>query len=329
MSDLRRVARGAAAARLSRRLCVLLLSTALLSLNGVAPAAAQTTPAAATPTPDPAVASPTPDPAAAGPTIDPASAAPTLDPAAVTPTADPAAATPTPDPGAAAPTVDPAAAAGAPAPAPSSVPVPAPAPSAPAPAAPSPAAPAPAVAPAPASVAPDEDKDVERGEEASDEGSSNIVHVENRVDNRFRLRGRVDVAHVEGLTASPVNHAEAFASCTDCQTFAVALQIALIRKDATTITPENVALAVNFRCLRCFTSARAMQYVFQVDDPDEVPERVSDMVETMNAELRGIQLTRGISIAEANARIDAVVAQFNDLAASLNEQRQDTDADNS
>jgi hypothetical protein len=63
--------------------------------------------------------------------------------------------------------------------------------------------PAPA-APEPAATSPQvQDKQVVQAEGSSQAGSHNIVHVVNRVDHRFLLRGRVDLAHVDGLNASP------------------------------------------------------------------------------------------------------------------------------
>ncbi len=166
---------------------------------------------------------------------------------------------------------------------------------------------------------------IQTTEQTAQGGGANIVQVDNRLDNRLRLRGRVDLDHVHGPNAAPTNKAEAFASCTDCQTFAVALQIALIPADATTVAPENAAVAVNYRCTRCFTSARALQYVITVDDPDIVPDRVTELVHAMTTELRVIEDSGPMNPGEANARIDAVVAEFQDLAAALRDQRQDTD----
>ena len=204
-----------------------------------------------------------------------------------------------------------------------------PAPAQPAPAQPAPAQPAQAQ-PAPAAPAPQlEDKDFQQSEESTEGGAHNIVHVENRVDNRLLMRERVDLTHVNGQNASPVNRAEAFASCTGCSTFAVALQVAFIRRDATTIAPENVAIALNVQCTGCFTSARAVQYVFQVDDPQVIPDRDEQLLQRIDAELQAIRQTPGITPQDANSRIDAVLAEFQDLAPSLNDQRQDTAAENS
>src|SRR5438067_6493013 len=91
-------------------------------------------------------------------------------------------------------------------------------------------------------------------------GGANIVVVTNRSDSAMRVRGNVDVNHIPGSTASPLNYAGAVASCTDCQTYAIALQIDLISKDATVIEPKNQAIALNVQCTRCRTVAQAIQF---------------------------------------------------------------------
>jgi putative peptide zinc metalloprotease protein len=211
-------------------------------------------------------------------------------------------------------------------------PAPAPAQPAPAPAQPAPAQPQPAqqAQPAPAAPAPlVDDKAFDHAEDSVQGGAHNIVYLENRVDNRLLMRGRVDLTHVDGLNASPVNSAQALASCTGCSTFAVAFQVAFIRRDATTVAPENVAVALNVHCTGCTTSARAVQYVFQVDNPQMIPERDEALLQRIDQELQAIRQTPGITPQDANTRIDAVTTEFQDLAPSLNDQRQDTTAEDS
>jgi hypothetical protein len=188
--------------------------------------------------------------------------------------------------------------------------------------APTPVAAQPAQAPD-FSIAPD--TDVRSQEHAEDRGADNIVEVQNLVDNQFRMRGSVDLDHVAGDTATPTNRAEAYASCINCQTFAVALQIALIRSDASTVAPVNQAISINNQCTGCFTSARALQYVFVVDDPQQIPGRANQFISRMNAELRDIARTPDMTPREANARIDAVIGQFSDLALNLKDARRDSD----
>lgn len=188
---------------------------------------------------------------------------------------------------------------------------------------PGPVAAAQAVSATPAPQPDTDEPDITQDEDHG--GGRNIVTVLNRHDRRMRIRGNIQLARVPGATAAPVNYAGAYSSCTDCQTYAVALQIALIRKDASRITPQNAAVALNFACTRCITVARALQYVVQVDDPDEVPEDVQDLIKDMDRELRQIAKDRTQTIAEADARITAVIAQFRTLAQSLYEQRDEKD----
>lgn len=147
----------------------------------------------------------------------------------------------------------------------------------------------------------------------------NTIEAINRTDGRLLIRGGVQINTISGPDVEPVNFAYAYSSCTDCQTFAVALQVNLIGRDSRNIVPQNVAIALNESCTRCRTVAKALQYVYTVDDPTQVPDEVFELVEE-SAE-------REITVAEAEARINAVVEWFYDLAAHLNEQREEDDRD--
>ena len=48
------------------------------------------------------------------------------------------------------------------------------------------------------------------------------------------------------------------------------------------------AVAFNAACTRCYTVARAVQYAIPVDDPSQLPDRVSQMAQQFNAQLRDI-----------------------------------------
>src|SRR5213082_678531 len=81
-------------------------------------------------------------------------------------------------------------------------------------------------------------------------GAKNIVQVKNFEDGRLKVEGRIQLGHEPGPQAGPVNIALAYSSCTDCQTLAVALQINLVNRNASVITPQNAAVAVNGACTR-------------------------------------------------------------------------------
>lgn len=161
--------------------------------------------------------------------------------------------------------------------------------------------------------------------ETSAAGGRNIVKVINRVDGHRRMRGSIQVNHIPGPTVSPVNEADAFSSCVNCQSFAIALQIDLISRTATQVTPQNQAIALNYKCTNCVTVARALQYVVPVDDPTQVPENVRQLVDTMDDQLHAIAANDSLTADQVEAQINAVIAQFSDLAQSLYDQRSVTD----
>jgi|SRR5215212_4272029 len=157
---------------------------------------------------------------------------------------------------------------------------------------------------------------------------ANVVTVVNRSDNRMLVRGNVDVNRIPGDQAAPVNYAAAVASCTDCQTFAVALQIDLISMTANVVAPENTALALNVGCTRCRTLAYAIQFVVQVDDPTVVPDDVDAATKEMEKELRDIaKLARAgdMDTATADTRVKALLDRFRTLGRSLYQRQEATE----
>jgi putative peptide zinc metalloprotease protein len=152
-------------------------------------------------------------------------------------------------------------------------------------------------------------------------GGNNVVVLRNHSNGRLTTSGEIQLNRIPGPTAGPANLASAYSSCVDCQSLAMALQINLISRTARSITPENAAVAVNEGCTRCYTVARAIQYVLQVDDPTHVPPEVSRLIQSMDRELNAIRVDRGMTLSEAEARINAVIAQFTELAHGLNDVR--------
>src|SRR5438270_3431207 len=141
---------------------------------------------------------------------------------------------------------------------------------------------------------------------ASNAGPKNIVIVQNRTDNAVKIDGRVQLGRVPGPGIGAVNIASAFSSCTGCTTLAVALQINLFNRNASVITPQNAATAVNGGCTGCDTEAYAFQYNIGVDDPTAVPPRVNQLVAQMKQELA--QAGAGhTSLSQAVSEINAVI----------------------
>ena len=165
------------------------------------------------------------------------------------------------------------------------------------------------------------DGGVTYNENAGGGGGKNVVLVRNQQDGRLLVRGAIQLNRISGPTVEPVNAAVAYGECSDCQTFAVALQINLIGRDAHNVSPQNAAVAANFGCTGCVTVARALQYVYSVDDPTQVPTEVQELLREMEQELRRIDNEPDITLEEAESRIDAIIGRFRELAQSLNDER--------
>jgi hypothetical protein len=158
-------------------------------------------------------------------------------------------------------------------------------------------------------------------ETAGGGGGKNIVIVQNRTNGRLATRANIQLNRIPGPTVEPVNLADGTSSCADCQTLSVALQINLTSRTANVVTPQNAAVAVNAGCTRCVTVARALQYVYSVDDPTKVPPEVSALIRKMERTLIEVHTDPRIRLPEAEERINAVIAEFSGLADSLDDRR--------
>lgn len=73
------------------------------------------------------------------------------------------------------------------------------------------------------------------------------------------------VTITDGKPVTAVNDAWALASCTGCTTVAVSFQVVLVVGHSNVITPVNAAVAANGNCIRCLTTAMAVQLVITLN----------------------------------------------------------------
>ena len=189
--------------------------------------------------------------------------------------------------------------------------------------APSDVSPSPTATSAPPDVPPDGNPGVIMQEFPAG-GPRNQVHLLNQQDGRFLARASVRLSQVGSDTVKSQNIAIAEARCTDCQTIAIALQIVLYKRGASNVQPVNVAIAENVGCTRCITIARAIQYAIPVDDPNAVPSDVRQLVSDMQRELNyfaSVHTLAELDPQQAQARLDAVMAQYAELAQFFTQQQ--------
>ncbi|HWH33879.1 MAG TPA: hypothetical protein VNT56_00990 [Acidimicrobiales bacterium] len=125
----------------------------------------------------------------------------------------------------------------------------------------------------------------------ADGGAKNVVLAHNQRDGREMVRTKLQVARLASPTVAPENLAVARASCSDCRTVGVAVQVVLVTGGGDTLSPQNAAVALNEGCVRCETFAAAYQYVVSAD--------------------RSVTFS-----AEGRQRIDQLAAQIDAVAAS-------------
>jgi len=187
--------------------------------------------------------------------------------------------------------------------------------------------------PAPAALAEDDHEErtnADTYEEYVDRREKhNIVRVKNTDDGRFLARSSVVLDRVGGKTVDARNEAWAESTCTDCQTVAVALQVVVYKRGAPTVTPLNLAVALNIRCTRCVTVALAFQYVIPVGKDDEegptkVPSSVRQLIRELDRELDYFEQftnVRQIDPAEAERRLVSIIDKHATLKQYLSAMR--------
>ena len=134
----------------------------------------------------------------------------------------------------------------------------------------------------------------------------------NTKDDSSVFRMAFSVRRVMNEVVDTSNAAVAFASCENCQTTAVALQVVLIMSDPTVVNPENVALAINVECSSCETVASAYQYVLTTGGPVHYTAEGNQILADLRKQLLDLK-TADLTPEELLAAVDAIAEQLYDV----------------
>jgi putative peptide zinc metalloprotease protein len=105
------------------------------------------------------------------------------------------------------------------------------------------------------------------------------------------------------------NEAYALASCTDCQTVAVAFQVVLVVGEASVVVPQNLSGAVNYNCVECVTYALAQQLVITLPEPLDADSTAR--LEALWKEIAAFAASiEDVPLSELQARLSAFEAQI-------------------
>ncbi|MCA1845143.1 MAG: hypothetical protein LC792_18510 [Actinobacteria bacterium] len=147
---------------------------------------------------------------------------------------------------------------------------------------------------------------------AGAEAQHNHVTVVNATDGRVAATGRAVLTHDHGPTVGDENTALARASCTDCRTVAVAVQVVAVEGDVTEFRPLNAAVAVNEECVRCQTYAYARQEVLAVDGDFSLSDSGRDEVQRLEDQIDRLAGSDEPFL-EMGADLDRLVVQLREV----------------
>ena len=149
-------------------------------------------------------------------------------------------------------------------------------------------------------------------------GDDNAAVAVNTQDGGSVFRLAFSVRQVSNGVVDQTNAAYALASCTDCQTVALAFQVVLVRGGAEVVVPENTAVAYNEQCVECLTYASATQIVLGVDGPvrftSDGRQRLADLYRSLQ------DLEEQVATMSASELHGAVTAAKEELIAILSEE---------
>jgi putative peptide zinc metalloprotease protein len=144
------------------------------------------------------------------------------------------------------------------------------------------------------------------------ESGQNAAVAINTKDDSSLFKFAFAVRHVLNGVVDEQNGAAAYAQCNSCQTTAIAIEIVLVEAPASTVTPTNVALAMNQSCTLCDTFASAYQFVIGTGGPVHFTQAGIRALHDIRKEIQSWG-KQGLSNADIKARLPDVIARIEDI----------------
>lgn len=138
----------------------------------------------------------------------------------------------------------------------------------------------------------------------------------NTKDGASIFRLAFQVRRVADSVVDESNAAAAIASCSECETVALAFQAVLVFGDTTTVTPENLALAYNEDCIECLTYAAATQLVLGFDGPVRLTADGERRLQALRSYLLQLRREDDWSVEQLEAVVDEARAELRDIFAT-------------
>jgi len=151
---------------------------------------------------------------------------------------------------------------------------------------------------------------------AASGGDTSAVAV-NTKDGSTIFRFAFSVRQILGKVVDQSNTAVAYASCTECRTVAISIQVLLVSGSPDTVTPTNLALALNDGCTDCETLASAYQFVF--GDGEQLRFTAEGRKQIAEIRRRFQELRKqgdSLSLEEIQTQADALAGELRQVLAS-------------
>ncbi len=150
---------------------------------------------------------------------------------------------------------------------------------------------------------------------AKETDDGNVAEAVNEKDGSSVFDVAFEVRRVSSGVVDQTNTAVAYANCESCQTVAIAIQIVLVSGTPDTVTPTNVAVALNENCTTCQTLAIAYQFVFGTGDVLEFTREGRRMLRDIRKELKQLGKS-GLTVDEIRAGAEELRLQIQNLLAT-------------
>jgi putative peptide zinc metalloprotease protein len=126
----------------------------------------------------------------------------------------------------------------------------------------------------------------------------------NTKDNSDVFRLAFKIERLNGDVVTPTNLSFAFASCTDCQTVAIAIQAVLVTTDPSPnyIQNTNEAWAINYMCSGCDTLSYAYQFFDTVGGKFMITPEGRQEIARIRQEFESLRHSNDLAYIQAQAR---------------------------
>ncbi len=139
----------------------------------------------------------------------------------------------------------------------------------------------------------------------------------NTKDGSSLFRFAFSVRRILGNVVDQSNTAVAYASCTECRTVAISVQVLLVSGSPDTVTPTNLALALNDGCTECETLASAYQFVFGTGDDLRFTAAGRRQIAEIRRRFQELRKQGdSLSLEEIQTRADALAGELREVLAS-------------